>query len=153
DVHAVCNADHILDSGETGTLHVTFRNTGTAATGALTATVSTTNEAITFPDGATIAIPPLAVLGTAEGTLRVSASALEGVTGLDFAVQVVDAGAGTPPPATFGFLANADQAQNQSFTDTAESTNVVWTDIPAPNNVPVASQWHRVADAALDHHY
>jgi hypothetical protein len=153
DVHAVCNADGILDSGETGTLRVTFRNTGNAATGALTATVSTTNEAITFPDGATIAIPPLPVLGTAEGTVRVSAAGFEGVTGLDFAVQVIDAGAGAPPPAAFGFLANADQAQNQSFADTAESTNVVWTDIPVPSNVPDASQWHRVSDSALDHHY
>jgi hypothetical protein len=153
DVKAVCNADGILDNGETGTLRVTFQNVGNSASGALTATVTTTNEAITFPDGPTITIPPTAIGGTAEGSVHVAAAGLSGITGIELTVQVADAGAGAPPPSTYGFVTNADERANQSFTDTAESSHVVWTVVPSVPDMPADSLWHRAALATTDHVY
>jgi hypothetical protein len=153
DVLPVCNADGILDDGEVGTLRVVFENVGTAATRPLSAVVSTDTPGLSFPDGDTIQIARLGMQGTALGTLRVSAQHLSGITPLDFSVQVADAGAGLPAPFEQRFVGNADQLSNQSFTDDAESSHLVWTSASSDPSAVASSRWQRVASSPTDHYY
>jgi large repetitive protein len=153
DVAPVCNEDGTLDEGETGTLRVTFQNTGNAPTEALSARVSTATLGITFPDGPVIDIPALPIFGSAEGSVRVTALGLGGIAALDFSVQAPDAGTGAPQPSAYSFLANAEEVPNQSFTDNAESSHIVWSIVPSSLAVPEGSRWQRVATTVLDHFY
>lgn len=163
DVDAVCSADGILDSGEIGTLRVTFRNIGNAPSEATTASVSaapraapgvdTASRSVTFPDGPTIAIPALPIFGSAEASLRVALDGLSAITPVDFSVQVADNGAGEPPPKVYGFATNADELPNRAFTDSAESTNVVWSIDSSEGDVPESGRWQRVPVSVTEHEY
>jgi hypothetical protein len=153
DVAAVCDPDETLDNGETGTLRVTFQNTGNAPTAALSATVSTTTPGVVFPDGPAIEIPALPIFGAAEGSVLVKAVGLDGITAIDLAVQAPDAGAGAPTPRTYSFLGNAEELPHQSFTDTAESSHIVWGVIASSAAVPDTARWQRKAASATEHFY
>src|SRR6185436_16491443 len=56
-VHS-CDRDGYLDNHETGRLTVTLKNTGSNDLLRTTATISSADPAVTFPRGATIALPP-----------------------------------------------------------------------------------------------
>src|SRR5262249_30297234 len=62
-----CDNDGVLDNGETGTLTVTLHNDGGTALSAITATVSSTNPAASFPSGNTIVVPAAATGATTSG--------------------------------------------------------------------------------------
>ncbi|HTV23832.1 MAG TPA: M36 family metallopeptidase [Polyangiaceae bacterium] len=153
DVAPVCTPDGILDSGEVGTLRVTFRNIGNAPTGASLASVSASVDGVSFPDGPTIAIPPLPIYGSAEASVQVALDGLSAITPIDFTLQVSDVGAGQPPPKAYGFATNADEVPQRSFADGAESSNVVWTVVSSDPEVPTSGRWDRVALAPTDHLY
>jgi hypothetical protein len=108
---------------------------------------------VTFPDGPTIAIPALPIFGTAEASVRVALDGLTAITPIDFSVQVADTGAGEPPPKVFGFLTNADEVPNRSFTDSAESTNGVWSIDTSEIAVPDSDRWQRAAMSVTEHEY
>jgi hypothetical protein len=153
DVTAVCGADGILDSGEIGTLHVTFRNIGNAPSAAASASITASDIAAAFPDGAVITIPPLPIYGTAEGSVRVALAGVTDITPIEFAVEVPDLGAGQPPTASYGFVTNQDDLPNRSFTDTAESSHVVWSIDTSDEAVPQANRWQRAALLLTEHVY
>jgi hypothetical protein len=153
DVAPVCAADGILDSGELGTLWVTFRNVGNAPTEAATASVSSSIEGVTFPEGASIGVPPLPIYGSAEAGLRVALAGLRALTPIDFTVQVSDTGAGEPPPSLYAFAANADELPGRAFTDGAESSHVVWTVVASDAEVPASARWTRASSSATEHAY
>jgi hypothetical protein len=81
DVTAVV-ADGTLDNGETGTLTVTFLNAGTGAVGG-TVTVTSATVGVSFPQGGTATVGPLAAGATGTAEIQV---ALSGVTGQQRAV-------------------------------------------------------------------
>jgi hypothetical protein len=153
DVSPVCVADGILDSGEVGTLRVTFRNIGNAPSEVASASVSSSIEGVTFPDGPTINIPPLPIYGSAEASVRVALAGLSAVTPIDFSVQVSDTGAGEPPSTVYAFAANADELPQRSFSDGAESSHVVWSVIASEGGVPENGRWSRVALGPTEHVY
>jgi hypothetical protein len=163
DEDPFCSADGILDSREIGTLRVTFRNIGNAPSEATTAQVTAALAAaagedsvfrrVRFPDGPTIAIPALPIFGSVEASVRVALDGLTEITPVDFSVQVADTGAGEPPPKRFGFLTNADEVPYQSFTDSAESTNVVWSIDSSDSTVPEAGRWQRTELSLTEHEY
>ncbi len=154
DVDPVCHVDGSLDNGETGTVTVTFKNVGSVALLASTATVSSATAGIVFPDGPTIAIPPVAQFQTVSAKLRIAATGLPtGPTLYDVTIAVPDNGAGTPPPATFAMLGNYDVAANTSFTDTVEAPATAWRVTTTPTTLGSSELWHRVALAANDHRW
>jgi len=153
DVAPVCSADGILDSGEIGSLRVTFRNVGNAPTEATSAVVSAAIDGVDFPDGSTITVPALPILGSAEGSVRVALSGLSAITPIDFTVQVSDAGAGVPPPRVYGFATNADELPRRSFIDGAESSNVVWSVLSSSAEVPASGRWARASLSPIEHVY
>ena len=149
----MCTADNILDDGETGTLRVTFRNVGNAATPALTATVSSTTTGISFPDGSTLAVPAIARAGTAQATIRVAAAGLPLNTSIVITVATPDAGAGEATPVTYVFAGNADEAAGQSNRDDAERSLIFWgqsSSLPTP---PADVLWARVSTSSTNHAY
>jgi large repetitive protein len=153
DVAPVCSADDSLDSGEIGTLHVTFRNVGNAPSASATASVTATNPAVEFPDGATITIPPLAINATAEAAVRVALGGLTDITPIEFLVQSPDIGAGQPPAVSYGFVTNQDDLPNRSFTDTVESSRSVWAINSSDPAVPESNRWTRDALSLTEHVY
>lgn len=153
DVAPLCAADGILDSGEVGTLRVTFRNIGNAPTESVSASVTSSIEGVEFPDGPTITIPPLPIYGSAEASLRVGLVGLSAITPIDFSVQVSDAGAGEPPASIYSFAANADELPERSFTDGAESSRLVWSVVASEAEVPASGRWSRVTVGPTDHVY
>ncbi|MCE9573912.1 MAG: myxosortase-dependent M36 family metallopeptidase [Deltaproteobacteria bacterium] len=154
DIAPACNADGVLDNGETGTLTVTFKNVGNAALPATVATVSSTTAGISFPNGATISIPAAAQFQTVTATVRVAAAGLPtGPTLYNITVAVPDNGGGTPPPASFTMRGNYDVATNASTTDDVESPTTAWQVINNPTTLGSSEQWHRVALAANDHRW
>jgi large repetitive protein len=153
DVRPVCAPDGILDPGETGSLSVTFQNVGNVAKDGFSASVSSPTQGIQFPYGTTLSVPALPIFGTAQVSLRVRAAHLAALTPIEFSIQVADAGAGTPPPSTFTFLGNADEVANQSFTDGAESSHVVWAISSSDEAVPAADRWQRTSVSVTDHYY
>lgn len=153
DVSPVCSADGSLDEGETGNLRLTLQNLGTRASDAIAALVSTTTAGVSFPAGATIAVPPLPVQGVTEVSVPVTASGLVDMTTFAFSVQVGDAGAGAPAAERFEFLGNRDRLPHQSFSDGAESTETLWrTDISGvqPSDGAI---WRRVELGPDEHVY
>jgi hypothetical protein len=153
DVSPVCVADGILDSGEVGTLRLTFRNIGNAPSEVASASVSSSIEGVTFPDGPTISIPPLPIYGSAEASVRVALAGLSAITPIDFSVQVSDTGAGEPPPTVHSFAANADELPLRSFTDGAESSHLVWSVVASVAEVPAIGRWTRVTLGPTEHVY
>jgi large repetitive protein len=153
DSEPVCGGDGILDSGEVGTLTVTFRNVGNAPSATAIATVTASNEGVEFPDGAEVAIPPLPINGTGQGTVRVALSGLTAITPIELVVQPPDIGAGLPAPSTYGFVTNEDELPNQSFIDSAESRHVVWSIESSDEAVPEDNRWRREAASLTEHLY
>lgn len=90
-----CDLDAVLDSGESGTLEMTFRNDGSFVTpDVLGATVSTTSSDVGFGNGGRITLPRLLLGQSATVTVPVDAGAL---TGSPAAVPImVDFDAFTP---------------------------------------------------------
>ena len=66
-----CDADDVLDNGETGVLTFTLRNEGGAFVNGAQLALSADVAAVQFPDGATVAVPAIAPGGTAIVTARV----------------------------------------------------------------------------------
>lgn len=71
DASGACDLDGILDDGEKGTVTVTVRNIGAGPLEDATATVSSTIEGLSFPDGATLTFPTIPVLETASARMKV----------------------------------------------------------------------------------
>jgi hypothetical protein len=153
DVVRVCSADGILDSGEVGTLRVTFRNVGNTPSRATSAVVTTSTAGVEFVEGPELAIPPLPIFGSVESSVRVALSGLTAVTPIEFSVQVEDTGAGEPPPRAYSFLTNADQVPRRLFIDTASSSNVVWSVRSSDPDVPDTGRWQRTALSVREFEY
>jgi hypothetical protein len=154
DVTAQCSPDNILDNGETGTLHVTFQNVGSADTGALVATV-TSVAGVTFPAGNTILVPALARGASGEGTVTVAADGLPANAPITFTVTTPDAAqnGGEAQPVTYSFPGNADEVAAQSTVDTAERTSVAWSLTASVAGLPADSLWAKVATSSTNHAY
>jgi hypothetical protein len=153
DVVRVCSADGILDSGEVGTLRVTFRNVGNAPSAAASAIVTTASPGVELIEGSELVIPPLPIFGSVESSLRVALNGLGAITPIELSVQVEDTGAGEPPARVFSFLANADEVPNRLSIDTASSSNVVWTVTSSDPEVPATGRWQRTALSVTEYEY
>jgi hypothetical protein len=154
DSDPVCNADGVLDNGETGTVTVTFKNVGTEAIAPSTATLSSTTAGITFPDGATITIPAASQFQTVTATLPIAATGLApGPTAIELSVALPDLGGGAPPVATYTVLGNYDLAEGVSFTDTVETSTTRWTVSNTPASLGTSEVWQRATVSVTDHRW
>ncbi len=149
---ASCDADGVLDSGETGRLVVTLQNTGTTTLTGTTATVSSATPGVSFPNGNLITFPSSSPTSTTTGSVNVAlAAGIAGIQQLDFQVDYNDPQLGGGPlTATPGLRANTNEIPASSATDTVEPQTPAWTVSSNPLFGPVAP-WARTEVTPLAH--
>ncbi|QIL80313.1 hypothetical protein G7047_10660 [Diaphorobacter sp. HDW4A] len=76
-----CDADEVLDSGETGVLTFTVRNNGFSAMGGAQLALSADLSNLSFPDGNTLAVPSIAAGDTISVSTRVQVAGLTAPSG------------------------------------------------------------------------
>src|SRR5262249_32362636 len=84
DSTSSCDFDGYLDNGEKGLLNVSIKNNGAQNLFATTATVSSSNAHVSFPNGATITFPNSQPGQTVTGSIAITASSMSGVENSDF---------------------------------------------------------------------
>lgn len=143
--------DPYLDNGETAVLNFTVRNTGFSALYNSTATISSDNPKVTFPNGTTVNLASSSPFGSdVSGSVTVAADNLYGFESATFTITFNDPGmtSAAPSQGTLAVRLNADDRANASATDTVESTETVWTQGKDtsldPNNT---GTWQRIRPA------
>ncbi len=151
---ASCDSDDRLDSGEIGTLHVTLRNVGTTSLSGTTATITSTTDGITFPNGNVIELPATDPTGVTAGTVHVMlAAGISTIEAIELEIAYTDTSMGGEPAiATASFRGNADDIGAASATDDVETLATVWTTVSAAPFGEVAP-WYRVQVDALDNEW
>lgn len=124
-----CDDDGILDNTETGRLTVTLKNTGTAALSSTTATVSSTNPALSFSNGGQLTFAASQPFGVMTATLEVSLAGLAGSQRVPIAIGYTDPGMAAPAvvTATLTPRLNYDDLPAAAAFDDVESPAVRWT--------------------------
>ncbi|HZD94908.1 MAG TPA: Ig-like domain repeat protein, partial [Candidatus Sulfotelmatobacter sp.] len=145
-----CDRDGVLDNGETGILTVSVRNSGTDRLSATTATITTINPNVSFPNGNVIHFPPTNPFDTATVQLAVHLEGAAGIQVLDFSIEVNDPELtlGPPPAQTLTVRGNYDVLPNQSASDDVESPSFPWTTVGTTVN-----RWTRSEITAIDHRW
>ncbi len=125
-----CDNDGYLDSGEKGLLTVTLKNSGLGSLSNTTATISSSNAAITFPNGNTITFPASQAYENITGSVVAeSAAGLSGIQTTDFTISFTDPALAIPGTITAHYFTqfNVAEVSAASATDTVEARNTVWT--------------------------
>jgi hypothetical protein len=125
-----CDADGMLDSGDTVTLNVTLKNTGSGPLSATTGTVSSTDPNVSFLNGGNITFPPSDPYGTTTGSVGISlASGVIGIQIIPIDITYNDPGLGIAGPrlANGELRVNTDTILMNTATDTVESERLAWT--------------------------
>lgn len=92
-----CNTDGFLDNGDTGTLNLALKYSGAISLNSPTATVTSNNPNVHFPNGNTVKLSALAgPFSVASLGIRVSLSGASGIQQLDFNVSIADPALTTP---------------------------------------------------------
>jgi len=147
-----CDADGVLDAEERGAVRVTLTNTGaSAATGAVLR-LSTTSPGLTFPDGASIALPDIPPHSTSQVAITAALdAAAPAVATTSVTVQVDEpSGCAATQSATAVFRTNYDDVFGQSATDGEESLNDAEPAWP-PTGTNANKVWSRIVDAPPNH--
>lgn len=125
-----CDGDGYLDNFETWNLAVTLRNTGGGAMSATTATVTSTNPALSFANGGLMSFPASTPGSTTTSSIQVSMNGAVGIQNTSFDVAYTDASI-TAVPAVLSrnvpFRGNADDVPNSSASDDVEPIQTAWT--------------------------
>ncbi len=151
DVATDCLPDGILDNGETGTLTLSVKNTGSTSLSAITGTVTSSNPNVSFPSGNVINFAPAGPFATSGGSVEVS---LAGEVGVDLAVlqiDVNDPGLAVPGPvvASGSFRVNADEVPNAATAEDVESSLSVMSTSAGAGLLP----WQRLKITGVDHRW
>jgi hypothetical protein len=148
---AYCDRDGVIDSGETGTLTLTLKNTGNGPLAATTATVSSANPALGFPGGS-VPVPASQPFQTVVTTLPVTLASVSGMQSLPLTIQLNDPAFAIPGAVSIDSAqrGNYDDVLNQSAADDVESTHPAWT--PGFNPALNTSEpWVRLALSPSSH--
>ncbi|HVJ88394.1 MAG TPA: peptidase, partial [Labilithrix sp.] len=128
DAVASCDSDGHVDAGETGRVVVRVANGGAAPLTGASLTVSSTLEGVSFPKGATQAVPTTAPFSTADVVFEVSVAPSTSPEMLDVKVDLSAASACTTS-ATFSVSkhANVNEVSASSAKDDVEAATTTWT--------------------------
>jgi len=146
DDGASCDADGVIDNGETGSLTVTLMNQGPNNVNHVDLTVTSTNPNVSFPDGNTVSFPPVQKNDTSTGSIRVAVSGASGIETADFKISVSSPELGTPGPLnlTSTHRVNYDEVALVSATESVEAgTQGGWLVSGDPVSSPNIARWQR----------
>ncbi len=150
-----CDHNGSLDNGETGTLSIALHNGGGTQLNGITATVTSTNPAVSFPDGNVLAFSPAAARSDVTSTIHVAVSGAVGIQLLDFKIAYNDASLGLSAPATGSatFRGNVDIVASGSSNDNFEANDGKWTVGGTPENLPDALNWRYLQISPVEHRW
>jgi hypothetical protein len=139
-----CDFDGYLDNNEKGKLTVTIKNVGFSNLYNTSATVTSSNPNVTFPDGNTITFSTSQPSQTVSGNLTVAVSSVSGIGTTDFTITIQDSGSPAVGAivATYGEYLNVDEIPASTATDNVESRQTPWTFASSPTFGAVAP-WRR----------
>jgi hypothetical protein len=154
DSVASCDQDGVLDNVEIGLLTVTVRNTGAGPLDASTATITSSNPDVSFPNGNVISLPASQPFQAVSGSLNVALSGAAGIGVGDFTISIDDPEFAIDDPVTgaFAVRVNTDEVASASATDDVESAVPVWT-IAGNASLSMASPFRRIEAAPTDHRW
>ncbi len=135
-----CDNDGILDNGESGTLMITLRNSGSTALSATTATVTSPNPSVNFPYGHTVAMSNSSPYGTSTGSLVIGMFGAVGVEPLDLQIAYTDP-ALIATPVNGVLVANGNADLTPSTTETVDQPSAGWSYTGNPH--VAANGWAR----------
>ncbi|HWK31132.1 MAG TPA: hypothetical protein VNR20_03510, partial [Terriglobales bacterium] len=121
-----CDHDGALDNGETGHLTITLHNQGSNSVDNITATVTSSNPAVTFPLGNTVSFPTAAGNSDTSATIQVAVNGAAAVDATDISIAFgsPDLNLATPMNVTQSFHVNYDVAA--SSTESVEASVAGW---------------------------
>ncbi len=125
-----CDNDGYLDHNEKGLLTVTLKNNGNQNLFNTTATISTNDPNISFPNGATVNFPPSQPGQSVTASITVAAgNGIVGIDPVDFTINFEDTGSPAVLPVTAHFFenVNVDEIASSTATDTLEAKQSLWT--------------------------
>ena len=124
-----CDKDGVLDAGETGKITVDIVNGGPAATNETVVTVVTMAAGVTFPNGASVKVPPMGAYAKTTAEIVVALDPSVGVKGnLDLAVSVENPDAcATKGTFTTAPFINVDKVPASAPIDDVETDSTTWT--------------------------
>lgn len=139
DVPPGCDADSILDSGETAVLRIKLRNRGPSQTEGNTLQVTASSAAVTLGNGGQLRVPALARDQETNLIVNVALGSVATRQTLDF--QIASRPESRPAPGSQkGFLrvnVHYDEKANASGTEDVESLRPPWTATHAADLAPV----------------
>jgi hypothetical protein len=146
DSAASCDADGILDNGESGNLTITLHNQGPNNVNHVTLTVTSSNPHVTFPNGNVVAFPPVQKDDVSTGSISVALSGASGIESSDFQIAIDSPELGV---GAFNVIStqrlNYDEQPQGSATETVESANHGWTITGSMTTAPNIHAWQRRA--------
>jgi hypothetical protein len=141
-----CDADSILDNGETGRLELTVRNVGLETMSGANLTLSSPQPGLVFSPAAinNIDLPP-----GQETVVQVDVSftGIVGIGSLQVDAELDHPGSGQSSDASRQFRVNADEMADASKTETFEAMSLTW----ATSSETTTAQWQLRQETHLDH--
>jgi hypothetical protein len=139
-----CDKDTALDNGGTANLVVTIKNGGAISLTNITAKVTSTNSAVSFPNGNTIIFPSAAPSKNTSGSIAVALNGAVGIQQIDFTTAFTDPALNisSPVKALASFRANFDEIPHGSSGETFEASVSPWTTSGTAEALPDISAWH-----------
>ena len=148
DSVASCDDDGWLDGQERGRVRVVIGNPGAAPLGGAQVTVSSSSTGVSFPDGATVAVPTVPPTETREVSVEVALAAQADIG--DISVQVESTALASCEGATgreISSRVNFDEEAASSRIDDVEAVTTTWT----PTGAGSPELWTREIDAGSNH--
>lgn len=129
-----CDSDGNLDANEVGVLTVRLRNTGVGTLAAANVAITSSTPGVTFPQGASAAMPSTAPFGVATVTFPVALADVAGSQGGMFNIVVSDPSLAMGPLTHQAmFRLNFDLVPHSSRLDDVESPMSNWASSSDPN--------------------
>jgi hypothetical protein len=153
DATTSCDHDGNLDANEVGVLTIQLKNTGTGTLTAANVSITSPTTGVTFPQGASTALPPTAPFGLATVTFAVALADVAGSQGGMFNVVVSDSSLAMGPVNQQAmFRLNFDMVPNSSRLDDVESPMTTWTSSSDPN-LNTGSNFRVFQSSATQHYW
>ncbi len=148
DAFTTCDADGVLDGGETGRVTVRVTNKGPTPLTDTTVSLSSPTAGVTFPLGNTATIATVNPFATKAVRIRIRLDAsVTTATVLDVTATADNAAACEPSVAeAVTTLGHIDEVANASATETVEVRTPPWGEAGSLTDL-----WTRVAETATDH--
>jgi hypothetical protein len=150
-----CDHDGSLDRGETGKITVTLRNGSADALGGITATITSTNGNVVFPEGNTLTFPMTAGGADATASLPIAfAQTVAGIQTMEFAIAFDEASLGlaTPVTITRSFRGNIDVVAASTADDSLSPVSA-WTPTNEDEFLPIIFNWERKQFSPSDYRW